>query len=546
MVTRDVSLPYFSRPVGGAVLIGSVLGLVLMLLAPAVHAQTADDVLRISTRLPGTGTQSMGLGGAGTAGLADVGALYTNPAGLGFYESSAVVGGLNLFFSEDESVYQVGLDGPQFTETGEESAVRAGNLALIYKAPTQQGSLVIGLGLTQTSAYDRELSFEGRNSSSSITDTFLPRSNEYFVDDQGVGFPEDVGGSLLPFIAFQGGAIEFFQGDFNDGFYPFEQAVLPGTEIVQDGTVRRGGTQREVNFAGAVALAPGVMLGGGANITVGRYAFTHELIEIDQGGNADYEVLRNGRFYRGLDRITFRESYTSDLTGFNARLGLSAQVTPEVRLGVTAETPTWYSVDENFTDAFIRTDFLDGQSLAYGDEPGETEGQGTFDYEIITPWRLSTGLAYTGGPLTVTADVEFVDWTQLELQADAANFEAQNRAFEEYTYVFNWRGGIEYDLQETLTLRAGAAYRPDPRDVEFTLADGSTENRDRLFFSAGAGFHVSDTFTLNLAWMQERTHDQFVPYPSITPPNETAAIAVPFLDEEIVRNQFEVGVTYRF
>lgn len=513
----------------------------LTLPAPA-PAQTADDAYRFSTRLPAVGTRALGMSGAGgVAGWADPNALYTNPAGLGYYTTSEISGSLSTLLSRDESTYQIFQDGNAFTETGDNAAVRLGHLTGVYNFETTQGSLVFALGYNRVATFDRELSYEGTNSASSITDTFLPFDDEFEITEDRINvFP------VIPFVAFQAGAIEFFESLFQDGDYPFLQAVAPGRTIRQVGTVSRGGTMNEVNFTGAVEAAPNFMVGVGANISFGQYTFEHELTEIDQEGADNYSVVTGNGLLEDFDSMLFREEFVSDFTGINLRFGLSANVNEAVRVGFTAETPTWYSIEEEFTDAFIQTRFSNG-SLTYGDDPSEDAGRDAFEYRISTPWRLSTGISYDSDPLLISADVEFVDWSQLSLDADAKDFGVTNDVLEEdYSYVFNWRGGVEYRLGNGLSLRGGAAYRPDARDFTFSLADGGDADRSRLFFSAGAGFQVNDQVTLNLAWMQERSKDQFVPYPSLTPPTESEPIAVPFIDEDVVRNQFQIGATVRF
>lgn len=493
------------------------------------------------------------MGGAGIAGGADLSALYTNPAGLGFYETSEVAGSMSLLSASDESTYQVGDISP-FGRDGTDSAVRLGSFAGVYRAPTTQGSLVLALGFTQTSAFDRTLRYRGENDQNSISQFLLPavaEGNEWSVDDDGL----PVVNPIRPFVGFAGGATEFFGGDYEAGEYPFEPAVFPDTRIVQDGTVRREGRLNELNVAGAVAVAEGVMAGATANITFGRYAFENEIEEIDEfGENAGYEVdgdLDGASDRFGLDRITFRESFDANLTGFNLRAGLSADLTSAVRLGLTVETPTWTSVDEDFTDAFVRTTFLDGAPLAYGDDPDEDEAKGTFDYSVRTPWRYGAGLAYTTDRLHITADVEFVDWSTLSLDSESFDFPTANETIEDdFQAVFNWRGGVEYRFRGGLTARGGAGYRPDPRAYTITTLDGDTEDRSRTFFSLGLSYPLSNQLTLDAGWMQERTQDQFQPYgapdPSLVQNGIVDDTAPPIIDEDVVRNQFQIGVRYRF
>ena len=528
-------------------------GLLLALTTLPAQAQTADDALRLSLREPAIGARALGMSGAGTAGWADLSALYTNPAGLGFYETSEFAGSMSLLSATDESTYQVG-SASRFGRDGTESSVRLGSFAGVYRAPTTQGALVLALGFTQTSTFDRTLRYRGENAQNSITQFLLPafaEGSEWSVDDEGL----PVVTPIRPFVGFAGGATEFFGGDFQAGEYPFEPAVFPDTRIVQEGTVRREGRLNELNFGGAVAIAPGVMAGATANVTFGRYFFENEVEEIDAfNENAGYEVDGDldgvsDRF--GLDTVTFRENFESDLTGFNLRMGLSADLTPNVRLGLMAETPTWTSVTEDFTDAFVRTTFTDGAPLAYGDDPDEDEAKGTFDYSVRTPWRYGAGLAYDNDRLRITADVEFVNWKTLELDSESFDFPIANETIEDdFRAVFNWRGGVEYQFDGGLTARGGAGYRPDPRSFEITTLGGDTEDRSRTFFSLGLSYPFSDQLILDAGWMQERTQDQFQPYPQPDPSLIQNGIVEgtppPIIDEDVVRNQFQVGIRYQF
>ena len=516
----------------------------------SAQGQTADDVLRFSLRSPAPGARALGLSGGSRAGWADLSAMTTNPAGLGYYTRSEVAGNLNLLFSEDASTFQVAADAPTFSQEDDDSSTRLGSLAGVYNVPTERGSFVLGFGYTRTQTFDQSLSYGGTNQSSSITDKFLPTSNEYAVDSLGVFFPDDVQSNILSFIAFQGGAIEFFRQDYDEGEYPFEQAAL-FLPIRQEGTVQREGQMNEINFAGAAEAAQNLMVGVSGNLTTGRYRFEHELTEVDQGQNENYEVLRNGQFYSGLDQMTFRERFESKFTGFNLRLGLSTTAVSNVRVGFTAETPTWISVTDDYTDAIIRTDFLDGQSLTYGDDSDETVGKGTFEYRITTPWRLGTGLAFDSERLRVNAGVEFIDWSNLELDSNSLDFPAENDRIENtFGYVFNWQGGIEYSNEAGLAARAGVAYRPDPRDFNLTFADEDTFDRSRTFFSLGASYSFSERMTMDIGWMQERSHDQFIPYDFTdddpTPLPDADDIPTPIVDEKVTRNQFQIGLRYRF
>ncbi len=540
-----------------------MLALTLGLLAgrPA-RAQTVSDVLRFAGHLPAaSGARLTGMAGAGIGGFAAPGMLFTNPAGLAYFETSQAQGVLAVLSAQDESVYYVPLPdgaGPSMLE--ESLTDYGGAFSLVYKFPTERGSLVFGGGLHQVNVFGRALAFRGEDPQSSITETFLPLPEEYAVDEQGLFFPGDVPGSLIPFIAYQGGAIEFYRGDFEAGEYPFEPAVLPGTAIVQVGDVLEEGQINEISLAGAVEAARGVMLGLSTNITFGTYHFSYALEEIDQGGNVDYIALRDGQRYVGLDRILFQQGLESELAGFSLRGGLSAEVTPGVRAGLTIETPTFYQISETYTTAAVTTFFLDGSRLAYGDNFEETEGQGSFDYDVQTPWRFGAGVLVDVGALAdasvdlrLLADVEFVDWSQAEVDAESFDYAELNRALrEDLQATVNTRLGAELGLGD-FALRAGFAYQPDPYEQPFVLRGGEEADASKTYLSLGLGYHFSPQFQLDVAWMQQRFTDQYAPYPFSIPANHpyyeqtnTALPVPPVVDEQVQRSFFRVGLSYSF
>ena len=542
------------RAVGGAALI------VLLALAGTgtAHAQTAEDALRFTERAPATGARMMGLSGAGIAGVADYAALYTNPAGLGYVQTSQAAGAFGLSLTQDESLFRAPLldaDGNEITSPADATASDyGGNANLVYRFPTSRGSLVFAAGYNQVNFFKSELAFEGTNAGSSITDIFLPGVGAYGFDDNGVPVPD----SDLSFVAYEAGAVEFLPDEDEAGNYPFYQAVAPGTLIEQQGTVTREGRLSEVNLGGAVEAGRGFMVGLSVNISSGIYTFDNFYTETDINNENTPDlysvVFTDGTELAGFDELQFSERTESELTGGNLRGGFSAEVAPGVRAGLTLETPTFYQINETFTVAEITTFFDEGGSLSYGDQPGDV-GRGTFEYEIRTPWRLGAGLsvntlALTDGTadLTLLGDVEIVDWSQLELDSESFDFSGANRSIDNYKVVANMRLGAEY-RQDAFTLRGGFAYQPDPRGFEVELAGGERSDRSKTFLSAGVGYQVNEQVRLDLGWMQERFDDQYVPYGSyggFDVPGGDEGVLPSVVDEAMVRNQFLLGLSYSF
>ncbi len=484
---------------------------------PAARAQTGEDALRFSSRFPAFGPRMTGMGGAGIAGVADYSALVVNPAGLGYFKRSVFSGSMTSILTRDDGVYRV----PGFSNgrDNDVSDTRLGHAAYVYRVPTRRGALTVAASFNQVNTFERDLVFSGENPNNSITDFFMPLPGEFTLeeDDQGVfpSFTRD-----LSFIAFETFAIDLDPDLVDAGDpVPFVPAVTTGT-VAQTGSVTEEGSMKEINFGGAVEASRGVMVGLSVNVPFGTYRFIRIFEEEDlfndndgSAGTTDFDFLR------------LEERVRSKLLGVNVRGGVSAVVAPQIRVGFTVESPTYYSVDEDF-DTRLETFFDNGDVFVYGDQPEEDAGSGIFEYTVTTPWRIGAGLALRNAGFTLSADAEYVDWSQLELDASGGTFVDENRRIrQDFEAVVNTRIGVEYRLG-VLALRGGFAYQPDP--------NGANEiDRSKTFYSAGLGYRFSRQFGVDFGWMQERFDDRYRPYVEVTD--------APVVDEQVIRNRFMLG-----
>lgn len=530
--------------------VAALLGLVGAVGLQPAAAQTLDDVTRYSERVPAPGGAGAGMAGAGLlSGIDAPTALFGNPAGLGWLSGSAIGGDFSVLRARSTAQ----LTTPDATRTADRtvSDYSLGSLAGAYSFPTDRGSLVLGVSLHQTNGYGRGFDVAGANRSNSITGTFLPSG--YSVDEEGPLFE-----SARSQLAYESGAIDFSRPVFEEGNYPFFQAANPRAAAVdgqmtleQQENVLESGQMNELSTGLATEVAPGVMLGGGVNVTFGSYTFERFYRERDASDLLPPEDLDNpqtpydpyfleGMSLEGFYEFRLEERIETDISGVNLRFGLSAQVTEALRGGLLVETPTWYNLTEVFGTE-MQTDFdcdfsRSGAACPQGGVEGFASGDlrgSEFEYRLQTPWRIGGGLQYSRDGLTLAGDLEFVDWTQADVSADDASFTALNRSIQALDATINTQVGAEYAF-ETTAVRAGVAYRPDPRDQSFEDVDGQSTNNDRLFLSAGLSYTPTDQLALHANWMQERVDDTFSSY-----------AGGPVVREDVARSRILVGITYR-
>ena len=500
----------------------------------STYAQTPDDAYIFAARSPATGPRMMGMAGVGIAGVADYGALRTNPAGLGYFGNSEIGGSLHTFSATENSQYFTGIR----TSSAGEADVRAtrfSNLAYIQKISTSQGSLVLGLAFNQINTFDRNLAFGGTNATSSISASFLPYSDEFTVQEDDDGYFPDFS-SDIPELAFDAGAIEFLFENVgtNDGL--FYEAVTPGTRIDQLGDVLEEGRMNELNLGGAWEASRDVMVGISANFAFGSYRFDSVYEEADtynENAPSDYEVALSDGSLFGFNRLMYERGFEADLSGFNLRGGVSTTTLASgLRVGVLVETPTFYEVRENYYRE-LTTWFDEGGSL-------DAETHGDYEYQLRTPWRIGGGASWEIGDFLLAGDMEYVDWSQMEFDGNAEDsdlFRDLNREIRDtMNPVWNMRLGAAYQFGD-ITVRGGVAAHPDPFDRKLSQG-GNASDRDRRFVSAGVSYRFSHNFHIDAGWMHMKSNDEYTPYADVTEP--------PLVDESVRQHRFLLGVRVGF
>lgn len=215
----------------------------------------------------------------------------------------------------------------------------------------------------------------------------------------------------------------------------------------------------EFGAVAALALAPGVYGGFSFNVLGGTYAAT-----ID-------------------DSFAGNEVIDSVLRGFNMRAGITAEIIPGMRIGLSAETPSWIHTEETFSQS----------------------GQGTslFNYTVQTPWRATTGIVYEVDRYLFAVDLAFVDYPNTRLRpTDIPEFSDENFYMAEaFRESLDLRVGSEIGFNLG-ALRLGYAFAQDP------MRDEISTDRTRHTFASGISYYVVPGVTFDLGVSYTRFQDQ--------------------------------------
>lgn len=462
----------------------------------AGFAQFPEDALRFATPGLGIGARAIGMGGAYTGVANDYSALFWNPAGLAQMEHSEFSLGLSHLGYKDKSAFL----GTSQSYTNNSTTLNA--LGLVFPVQVARGSLVFAFGYNRQSNFTTGLSFDAFNPSSSIIQTYNRDGSTVSGQPSGIAW-------------------ELYLADTTRNA---QRQLLYNSPVVnrvsQLGKVLEGGGLNNYSVGGAVDIAKNVSVGLSLNYTSGTYKYDRTYKEQD---NRDiYTSTVNGSPLQ-FDQFTQDDFVESDLSAFNAKLGLLYRVPERFRFGINVKTPTSYRVKESFGSTYKA--YFDNGDVVTPDSFNESG-----EYDVATPWVFSTGASIIIRDLVLSGDIEYTDWTQLEFKNANPDVIALNKDIKDiFRATVNFRGGGEYDIKQAgVRLRGGFIYNT-------SSFNDDPSSFDQKYYTAGLGFQMSEDTMLDLAF----AHGWWKTFRY----NYSGS---PMVEEDVATNNFNLTFSYRF
>lgn len=468
----------------------------MMFASSQSNAQFPEDALRFATPGMGVGTRAMGMGNAYTGVASDYSALFWNPAGLAQMEHSEFSFGLSYLNYKNQSSYL----GTSQSYNNNSTTLNA--LGLVFPAQVRRGSLVFAFGYNRQTDFTTGVSFNAFNPNSSIVQTYA--RNGAAVN----GNPSGVAWEL-----YLADTTKDAQG--NSFYY---SPII--NRVTQIGKVLEGGGLNNYSAGGAVDVAKDVSVGVAVNYVSGTYKYDRTYKE--QDNRNIYSSTVNGSPLQ-FDQFTQDDFVESDLSGFNAKLGLLYRVPDRFRFGINIKTPTTLRVKETFGSTY-KAYFDNGDVVA--PDPSTSAGE----YDVATPWVFSAGASGIFHDLVLSGDIEYTDWTELEFRNANPDVIALNKEIKDiFRATLNLRAGAEYDFKQIgVRVRGGFIYNPSPYQ-------GDPSSFDQKYYTAGLGFLLSQDTMLDLAFAHGRWKTFRYNY-----------TGSPQLTEDVSTNNLKATFSFRF
>lgn len=480
-----------------------------LLLGNCLLAQIPEDALRMSWTNPSGTARQQAIGGAMASLGGEISSAFVNPAGLGLYKTGEFVLSPGFSFMNSKGEFR----GTNAKADGL-NKFNFGTSGLIFAFSSRYSrwkSNAVSFAVNRTANFNSNTYYKGKNDLSSFSEQYvldfsgsgLSLSNDQWRNSSLISLPTKMAvyEYLIDTLRLSGGGITLYgQG---------EKSSL----LDQERLIKTKGGITELAFGYAANMDDKIYFGFGVGLPILNYTRTSFIKETDASGDVDND----------FNFASYEETMTQKGIGLNGKLGMIVKPSEKVRLGISVHTPTIFGINENITQAIMKTD-LEKYPVKYGLPPGADSvtlssfptAENKFDF--VSPWKFIVSGSYVINEVEdvkkqkgfITADIEYVTTksgkftASTDQQGDDAYFKGVNEATRSiYKNTFNFRVGGELKFN-VIMARLGFAYFGNP------YKDDALKAR-RMNISGGVGYRNQGIF-IDLTYVHSMVKDVNFPY----------------------------------
>ena len=450
-----------------------------------LHAQYSSDALRFSQTQYGSTARFKAIG-AQTGVGGDLSSVGSNPAGVGLFTRS------EFSLTPEFNSHSADAEYLGVRTLGKKDQIGLAHAAVVWNSTVSKPkganldegwlSFNFGLGYNRTNAFSNNINYSGTNKKNSVADYYSEQATENY------GAPNSLLAGTLEKMAYD----NYLIGYDSRGYY------FPETDVnsKQSQNNIRTGSQSEINLTFGGNYSNKFYLGASIGLANINYNTNGEYKEVG------FNVTENSNY-----DLSYRQTQNTKGSGVNAKIGAIFRPSPNVRLGATFQTPTWYTIDDSYSEV------LDTKYAKIVD--GATQYLNTkeiynFTYKLRTPMKLSGGIGYFfDNQGFISADVDYVDYSTINLSPVNTddNITISNNNFDiinNYKSAVNYRIGAEYKVQKIM-IRAGYGVQGNPyKSLENAKFNINT-------YSGGLGYRVKNHY-IDLSYQNVINNSDQKPY----------------------------------
>jgi hypothetical protein len=456
-----------------------------------LFAQSYSDGLLFSQTTNNGTARFVSMGGAFGALGADFSSIGVNPAGLGVYKSG------EFTITPSFKTQKVNSNFLGVSASDNKNRLYLDNLGFVmsfkpYK--TEEKGLLsynIAFGYNRTNDFYSNTITLGDYNKYSIMDYFSSITSGNYTPQQ-----LEYSDNYDPFNGLGAGAWEsvmawntYLLYEYDNATGNYTPAIFLEDSVNYRNIVTTEGGSGEFTIAFGGNISNTFYFGASLGITDFNYTYTSTYEEAAKNSNGTWP---NGdRFYS----LNYKQYIETKGTGYNLKIGGIYVPTPEVRLGVSLHTPTFYNLDDAFSSSIVT--YFDTASTAVYFISNSPFGK--YDYHFETPMKLIGSASFIimqKGLISV--DVEYVNYSAMRFRkgGDGYNFWDLNSQMDNvFKNTVNYRIGGEYKLGN-LSLRGGYSFYPSPYKSGYINEKSNIQQ-----FSGGLGYR-SGNISIDLAYLR--------------------------------------------
>jgi len=456
----------------------------------AAQSQEITDAVRYAQdNINGTARFRAMSGAFGALG-GDLSSINVNPAGSAIFSNNQLAISLSSYNTKNNSNYF----GTTTTEKDNSFDLNQAGGVFVFNNGNSNSNwkkFSVAANYENTNNFNNSVYSAGTNPNNSVADYFLYYANGVPLDNlENYNYAELSHGEQQAFLGYQGYIINPVDSNLNNTQYTSN--VPAGGNYYQENNVISSGYNGKLSFNAATSYKDKLYLGINLNSHFMDYTQSSSFYEDNSAPlTADYTITR----------LRFDNDLHTYGTGFSFQAGAIAKVTNEIRLGLAYESPTWFTLSDEFTQKLVTVSSATG--LDDTNDVVDPRITNFYEpYKLQTPGKLTGSFAYVfgkSGLISVDYAIKNYSNTKFRPENDTYFRGVNNDMSAKLDNTGELRIGGEYKI-EALSLRAGYRLEQSPYKNKTTMGDLTG-------YSAGLGYSFGST-KLDLAYSYAQRDSQ--------------------------------------
>jgi hypothetical protein len=468
----------------------NLLLLVIGLSFSTAQSQEISDAIRYGqTELHGTARFTAMSGAFGALG-GDLSAMNVNPAGSAVFINNQFAFTMGNYDTKNKSNYF----GTTTSASDNSFDLNQAGGVFVFKNRNPNSDwrkFSMAVNYENTNNYDNALFSAGTSPVNSVANYFLSYANGVPLSVlQDSKYANLNHGAQQAFLGYQGYLINPVTETPNNSSYTSN--VRSGGNYYQENSVYSSGYNGKLTFNSGLQYKDKLYFGINLNSHFTDYTQNTNFYESNNNPlDLNYEVKN----------LNFSNNLHTYGAGFSFQVGAIAKVTNEIRLGLSYESPTWYSLQDELSQRLtsvssntidvLPPDVVDPLVINY-----------YAPYDLRTPGSFTASAAYVFGKSgLISLDYKYKDYSSSQFSpTNDPYYRGLNSAMHNSLGASNEiRVGAEYKI-ENFKLRGGYRFEGSPYNDSVTVGDLNS-------FSGGLGYSFG-SIKLDLAYVYAHSSSQ--------------------------------------